>query len=219
MVRRSIDIETRKDFNHVFRGSSTLVEALQCDAERPSSSTSTAIPFFYFDFNDPAKLTFRNLIHSLIIQLLFRCPGIPLLLKDLYMRNHEGKQEPKLDDLISVLKGMAAFFDHTYIILDALDECTGPERAGILRFLAEIKSWGLHSVHLLATSQPVREIEERMESLHAGRLDLHGEISCINHDIQLYVKNILDEDYDLRKWGVAEKASITETLVKRADGM
>ncbi|ETW79576.1 hypothetical protein HETIRDRAFT_322741 [Heterobasidion irregulare TC 32-1] len=139
VVRRSIDVEARKDFD-VFRGSSTLVEALQCDAERPSSSTSTAIPFFYFDFNDPAKLAFRNLIHSLIVQLLFRSPGTPLLLKDLYMRNHEGKQEPKLDDLISVLKAMAAFFDHTYIILDALDKCTGTERAGILRFLAEIKS-------------------------------------------------------------------------------
>ena len=100
MVRRSIDVEARKDFDHVFRGSSTLVEALQCDAERPSSSTSTAIPFFYFDFNDPAKLTFRNLIHSLIVQLLFRCPGIPLLLKDLYAESRgQARTEAGRSDL------------------------------------------------------------------------------------------------------------------------
>ena len=175
--------------------------------------------YFYFDFNDPEKLLFRSLIHSLVAQLLFQGPGTPVALKDLRVRNHNGTQQPNLGDLIAILKTMIGLFDQTYIVLDALDECTGLERDSALRFLAEMKSWDIQTLHVSVTSRSLLEIEEATECLCAFRVDLHGETAHIEHDIGRYLQDRLENDPHLRKWGTTEKALITKTLIKRADGM
>ena len=70
----------------------------------------TAVAYFYFDFNDLEKLALRSLVHSLVIQLLFQLSGTPVPLRDLWARNHDGTQQPKLDDLVTILKTMAESF-------------------------------------------------------------------------------------------------------------
>ena len=110
-------------FNH----SSSIIETLQRDY-RPANASLTAVAYFYFDFNDLEKLALRSLVHSLVIQLLFQLSGTPVPLRDLWARNHDGTQQPKLDDLVVILRTMAESFGQTYIVLDALDECTSPER-------------------------------------------------------------------------------------------
>ena len=176
--------------------------------------------YFYFDFNDPEKLFFRSLIHSLVAQLLFQGPGTPVALKDLRVRNYNGTQQPNLGDLIAILKTMIGLFDQTYIVLDALDECTGLERDSALRFLAEMKSWDIQTLHVSVTSRSLLEIEEATELLRTHRVDLHStETSHVSHDIERYLQNILETDSHLRRWGTTEKELITKTLLKRADGM
>ena len=175
--------------------------------------------YFYFDFNDPGKLLFRSFIHSMVAQLLFQGPGTPVALKDLCVRNHDGTQQPNLDDLIAILKAMVGLFGQTYIVIDALDECTGSEREGILKFLAKMKSWDLQNLHVLATSRPVPEIEDATKRLCASRVDLKSETSPINHDIERCLQELLENNPDLQKWGTTEKTLIKENLIKRAGGM
>ena len=175
--------------------------------------------YFYFDFNDPGKLLFRSFIHSLVAQLLFQGPGTPVALKDLCVRNHDGTQQLNLDDLIAILKAMIGLFGQTYIVIDALDECTGAEREGILKFLAKMKSWDLQNLHVLATSWPVPDIEKATKRLSTSRVDLQNEMSPINDDIEQYLQELLETNHDLQQWGTTEKALIKENLIERAGGM
>ena len=73
---------------HLFHYSSTVIETLQRDHCPPLSST--AVVYFYFDFNDLEKLTLQSLVHSLVIQLLFQLSSTPVPLWDLWVRNHDG---------------------------------------------------------------------------------------------------------------------------------
>ena len=192
--------------------SATIIEALKRQAD-----SSVALAYFYFNFNDSKKLVYRNMLHSLVFQLLGRCSG-PL--RDLYKRTDNGSEQPTLDELLEVLKKSIGFFSHAFIVIDGLDECIGPERTNVLKFLAEIQSWNLQPLHILVASRLEQEIKEKMESLPgACHVDLHGATSRIDQDIHRFLIAQLENDPHLNKWEAKEKVSIRNALVARADGM
>jgi len=90
----------------------------------------------------PAKQNYRSLLCSLIIQLSGRFASIPSTLQGLYSQNHNGIHQPTPDALLMVLKELCRPFEHTYIVMDALDECTGPERSDVLCFIETLVGWG-----------------------------------------------------------------------------
>ena len=157
------------------------------------------------------------MLHSLVLQLFQQRPD-PLI--DLYKRTNDGSRQPAVDELLDVLKKSAGSFSETYIVLDGLDECVGSERTAVLRLLADIQSWDLEPLHVLAASRPEQEIKETMDTLHGTcHIDLHDTKSQINDDIKVYLDSVLQDDSHLNKWGPTEKARVRDTLVERADGM
>ena len=82
---------------------------------------------------------------------------------------HMHSQQPTVDELLDVLKKSIGFFSHTLIVIDGVDECIRPERTSVLEFLAEIQSWDLQPLHMLAASRPEQEIKEKIDSFHGAR--------------------------------------------------
>ena len=116
-----------------------------------------------------------------------------------------------------IFKELSRLFKHTFIVLDALDECTGTDRSEVLGLIETLVGWGLNNVHLLATSQKESEINRRLELLKCSQLDL--DMALIRRDIQTYVRAKLAEDESFRQWKDKEKKLIEETLMKGAKGM
>ena len=116
-----------------------------------------------------------------------------------------------------VLQELCRPFKHAYVVLDALDECAGPERSDVLSFIETLIGWGFDNVHLLITSQKEHEIERRLESLGCSHLDL--DMALIGQDIQIYVRAMLSGEESFRRWRDKEKKLIEETLMKGANGM
>ena len=168
--------------------SSTVIEALEgyCRNDR-----SVAVAYFYFDFNKPGKLLYRNVVHSLIVQLWNQCPGGPDALKDLYEQTHNGSQQPNLDALLDILKLTVGLFSQTFIVLDALDESTGSERKKALEFLTNIMSWKTQTLHVLSASRVVPGIKGATQSLCTNRIDLCGQNFRIKQDIRSYLDDLL----------------------------
>jgi hypothetical protein len=67
-------------------------------------------------------------------------------------------------------------FPHTYIIFDALDECS--EREELLAFLSVMADWKMDKLHVLITSRQLTQSEQVLDALGAQRLapSVHGEI-------------------------------------------
>ena len=102
--------------------SSTIIEAIESEC---GLNSTLAFAYFYFDFNDPEKQKYSTLICSLGNQLSWWFQSIPSTLQGLYFQKHNGTQEPTSGALLTLLQELCKPFMHTYIILDALDECTG----------------------------------------------------------------------------------------------
>ena len=111
--------------------------------------------------------------------------------------------------------------EETYMVIDALDECTGLERRSLLDFLVEMGRWKLDNLHTLVTSRAVQEIEDTILRRLTGvvEFDLKLRTNLVNQDIDTYIKNILNRDRALRRWPPDVKATISEILLKQAHGM
>jgi hypothetical protein len=72
----------------------------------------------------------------MIVQLFMQSTNTPKALNTIYSHCQEGHQQPTIIDLTSTLKDMLGDFCETFIILDALDECT--EREELLGLIKTI---------------------------------------------------------------------------------
>ena len=140
---------------------------------------------------------------------------MPKTLGNLYVHCCKGHQEPTLGDLQNTLQAILDGFSSTSIILDALEECT--EREKLLNWIQTLilkKDKSLR-LHLIVTSCPEQEIEDKFKSSH--HLDLVKEAE--NHDLVAYLDSQLQNDLDLQKWNSDIQEQIKLKLMKQADGM
>ena len=140
---------------------------------------------------------------------------MPKVLVNLYASCGNGHQEPTLGELQNTLQSILGGFSSTFIILDALDECT--EREKLLNWIHTVileKDMNL-GLHLIVTSRPEQEIENKFKSHHY--LDLVEESE--NHDLVTYLDYQLQNDSDLQKWNSDTHGQIKLTLMEQADGM
>ena len=178
----------------------------------------SATAYFFFDGRDSQKdfQLHDKLIRSLIWQFSLKCQGgVPEVLVNLYARCGSGHQEPTLGDLQGTLQEILNGFSTTFIILDALDECT--EREKLLNWILTVipeKDINL-GLHFIVTSRPEQEIEDKFKFYHS--LDLVKESK--SHDLVAYLDYQLQYDSHLQKWDSGIQEQIKWELMEKADGM
>jgi len=114
---------------------------------------------------------------------------------------------------VDTLKSILGLFPKTYIILDALDECT--DREELLVLIEEINRWG--AVQILATSRKEKDIEEALHPLVTCQICIQD--AQIDNDIKLYIRHRLQNDSKLKKWPLKVQREIEESLMAGANGM
>jgi hypothetical protein len=156
------------------------------------------VAYFYFDFNDLQKQTPELMVRSLISQLLQQCIKIPLILETLHSSCENGQRQPSIYALLDALQGTIHQFPETYIVLDALDECT--DRPELMNILESIAGWQLDELHLLVTSRKERDIESSLECLIEDSNIICLQSKFVDEDIRSYVHQRLAVDKNLKKW-------------------
>lgn len=107
----------------------------------------------------------------------------------------------------------------TYIIINALDECSKREgQHGFFALLARIHSWNIDKLHILAISGQQVDIDEGLQTLRTGTLAIVD--TLVNHDIKSYIDSRLNEGR-LKKWNQKSGAidQIRRTVEGGAGGM
>ena len=175
--------------------------------------------YFYFDFNDVEKQGQEKMIRSLILQLSSQSGSTPQALEALHSSCMSGERQPTRNMLLATLHQIMGSFEETFIILDALDECS--ERRKLLEDIEEFNRWTDANLHILSTSRREKDIEERIEPLAHDRGKMPIDSVRVNDDIRAYVHERLRADPELKRWHNAPKVQkeIEETLLDKADGM
>ena len=136
---------------------------------------------------------------------------------DLYDQCSSSCQQPSTESLQNTLLLILDGFHHTYIVVDALDECT--ERSNLLKWINEIARWKGGKLHLLATSRQERDIEKGFESLAPILISLEG--TSVDLDIEAYLDQMLRDDQNQMEWSWDEEicAQVKTSLSQGAQGM
>jgi hypothetical protein len=169
--------------------------------------------YFYFDFSDAQKQTVTGMLRSMIAQL-----SVPELSADVdarYRKCNHGQQQPGSDDLVKTLVSLFKDSHRSYLIVDALDECS--ERKALLRTIRRIVQTHSGHVNVLVTSREERDIWEGMEGVILDSVSL--ECGGLDADIERHIHKCLESDTDWRNDPAHVKEEIQDALVKGAHGM
>jgi len=188
-------------------------------------SRNASVAYFYFDFRDSDKQRRCNVLPSLLVQLSARSESRCDILSRLYSTHDRGVQKPSDRAMIKCLKEMLALPSHgpTYIILDALDECSNTSgipspRNEVLDLVNELADLRLSTLHICVTSRPEIDIQTVLERLAHHPVSLHDE-SGQKQDIIDYVTSVVHSDNTMRRWREDDKELVIKTLSEKADGM
>ena len=194
--------------------SSTII---QSTIEYCQSRASSVVLYFYFDFNDVEKQRHEKMIRSLIVQLFSQRESSAL--ESLYSSCMDGEQQPTSQALLGILRQMLEGFEKTYLIIDALDECS--ERDELMTNIEELTSWKDRNLHILTTSRWEGIIAESVELLNHDEERICIQSTLVNADIRAYVQGRLRIDRDLKRWQKKPEVQqeIEDTLMGKADGM
>lgn len=196
--------------------SSTIInEVLQ----ESRSKSDVAVAYFYFDFNDVEKQKPDRMIRSIITQLSRQSTRNLGELESLFSTCDNGGRQPDVERLMVVLKEVVESSDETYIVLDALDECS--DREVLMESIEQVQDWKLPQLHMLITSRRLIDIEESLDPLITPHCKICIQSALVNADILTYVHERLQTDRHLKRWGNKPKVQeeIKATLMQKADGM
>ena len=159
------------------------------------------------------------MIRSLILQLSSQFGSTPQSLEALHSSCMNGGRQPTPSMLLATLHQMMESFEETFIIFDALDECS--EREELLEDIEEFNRWTDVNLHILSTSRREKDIEERIEPLVHDKGRIHIDSMHVNEDIRAYVHEKLQTDVKLKRWYKEPKVQqeIENALMEKADGM
>ena len=156
----------------------------------------------------------NHLIRSLIYQLLGSSLKLPSPLSRLFAACANGNRQPTSENMLAVLHEILIALGETYIVIDALDECT--ERQELFKVFRDFVS-RTPKLHLLATSRKEPDIVSLIQPLATHNIGLDPQI--ISADINTFISETLKSDDKLKVWSSNTHMQIEEALMKGANGM
>lgn len=176
------------------------------------------LAYFYFDFNDTAYQAPMQMVRSILLQLGMRNRATERFLNE-KLRSYYDARRPLTTGLIfQTLEEMIKKFKTTYIILDALDECT--DWPQLLEVIDQIL--GCPMTKLLIVSRNEAHIGDHIRSMDAEKriISLHGD--GVSKDMRAYIQSKWGRD--LKPWAIRlekpeRRMEIEEELISKAEGM
>ncbi|KAJ6573518.1 hypothetical protein DFH09DRAFT_1312225 [Mycena vulgaris] len=116
-----------------YRGSTIINHLLFKDA-----GNNTAVAYFYFDFAKPDESTMEMALRRLVLQLSSQCPiAHGTLSNEHNVSFRKGLTVPDWNQLLVLLEDLLKELGHTYIVIDALDECKSKDYTRFLPIFAD----------------------------------------------------------------------------------
>ncbi|RMJ16034.1 hypothetical protein CDV36_004270 [Fusarium kuroshium] len=176
--------------------------------------TGAAVIYLYCSYKEEGVQTPREMIGSLLKQVVQHKAALPDGLRHLYDKHARGKTPPKLDELARLLVQEVASLPFVFVVIDALDEC--PERGNTRdTLLTEIQKLP-QNARILITSRYSPQIDERFDSVP------HIDIRATDDDVKRYIEVRIEKESSLAKHVRSDPTlmeEIIKTVAKCSQGM
>ncbi|KAK6537189.1 hypothetical protein TWF694_011386 [Orbilia ellipsospora] len=200
-------------------GKSILASSLIEHIFDESKSQKTTIVYFFCDFQHPDSLSAREILSSLLKQLVVLTETVPTYLQDrLELIYLYSQLPPTINTIVDLLCDLIQISGTVYILVDGIDECPTEEALELLRHLGRVRSDCAEKLKIVISSRPdlERDIQRYIKT------PLMISISDITHeqDLETYIVDELGKQCpELDLFPAKVKNDITTTLLKEAGGM
>jgi len=169
----------------------------------------TAVACFYFDFAARKEQTTTCMLGSLIKQMIDRTEGVPEEVWQALRQQKDavGGRRPPLDDIVTLLQHITSS-QRTFMIIDALDECTTEQRYQLFDSLREILEKS-PDARIFMTGRP--HVRAEIETRLAGQVTSVS-ISPIRGDIVRFLRTRLSRDETPDAMNESLEAEILEKI-------
>ncbi|EPS39617.1 hypothetical protein H072_6587 [Dactylellina haptotyla CBS 200.50] len=200
---------------------STIIDHL---TEIVKNGNGVRMAYFYFSFNDSNTQALEHVLRSLITQLSEYSVKLSSELRQLYEESDNGRKQPDGKALTSIFLNILNEGPKTFLIIDALDECSLQGRSQLCNFIMEdMKKPSARNYNILFTSRKELDIEQSMARIAEVTNCYVFPIIAkdINNDICLYVNQFLDnqDNGTFRNLPLDIRTEIQERMVTGALGM
>jgi hypothetical protein len=182
----------------------------------------------YFSFRDEKSQEVRLLLYSLLTQLVRSLVReipqqsgqfyLPRAFRDLY-RKYQPASQPKIEHLIATLRDVSAESKQTYIVIDAVDECSSREgRENVIKILAALRAQS--NMHILLTSREENDIKDTINNVlgeKCNRVSIQNK--RVNDDIRTHLRTRMAVDSVFKSWQPGLQERVVDHLTENADGV
>lgn len=189
-----------------------------------NNSKSHLVLFYFFDFRDASKQNLKDLIASLLFQLLeSECKQeVFPPIKKLYESHELSNSNPRNQEWIATFQEAIHLIkkEALFIVIDALDEIQREALLPFYEFVQQLHGTLGNHLHLLLTSRPQLAHSHYLEQLclQSGGVVLMSKEN-INNDVKVFLDHTMQNDIAFRSHSPQEKMEIQDRLVEKADGM
>jgi hypothetical protein len=163
--------------------------------EEETPGGAICVAYVYMRYTEP--LTTRDILESLVKQIIERHEDLFPIVETLYAKHKRELTRPSQQDLLRLLSQFAELGKRLFFVLDALDELLSEERAIVLTLLASLDA------KLLITSRPLPPLQQCFPgatifevAAHASDIDLLiQEYLLRNPDIKVLLQESNFEDH------------------------
>jgi hypothetical protein len=183
------------------------------DAQKHRRAADRAgIAFLYCEYKNREAQTLPSLLVAVLRQLAEQHTlSIPSI-KELYRSHLINKAQPNVDEILSALSDAVRHFCQVFLIVDALDECSGPRE--LVSKLQELQKKSEMKLKLLITSRPTVEFPQCFEEcsmleIRASERDVKA---VLDDEIKKKLSKCVITDSELWKM-------VKEDIAAAVDGM
>ena len=172
----------------------------------------TRLAYLYLSYKDAEKHNISNLLTSLVCQLVFSEPALPVDLAASYEAHGSGATRPSHAECNQLLRSIVRRCAKVFLIIDAFDEYPEEWRGQLMTELQRLEP----HVNMLITSRTLPTIERQLSN--ASRLDIQAR----SDDILRYLRERITSSESLKSHSDKDpnlRNLISTTIAARAEGM
>ena len=192
---------------------SSLVVDRLCDESR---GENIAVTCFYLDFAARKEQSVASILGSLLRRVVGGIEKVPEEITRAFQEQKLaiGGRGPRLPDIVKMLQNITSSM-HTFVCIDALDECAPAHRAKLLNSLQQILETSPRTrVFIIGRPHVLPEVEKRL----AGRV-ISVSVGTRKGDIIEYLRLRLDEDETPEAMDESLEADILEKIPENMSEM
>lgn len=169
------------------------------------------VVFLYCDYGIKDQQTVNGLLAALLRQIAQGDSPTPDSILGLHKICKKEQRRPSLEELNNTLVSVAKGCNQTFLVVDALDECSKDAREKLISSIRRLQKEV--SICFLATSRPIPGIEK----LFQGNTRLG--IRASENDIEIFLQSRLQDLPDWTREDASLQEEIKHSIAEAVEGM